>query len=220
MRGNLLSEVTARQSLALPRVVATFAQSRSQGPVVPPLFARVAWCACRLSISIPYARGHESDPQDLKVSLPRRLSRLFRQGISFNDDYARGVFCVGIPYPSIADPKVVAKKRYNNWKADTTGWAREDPLTYRGRGGVRRWRDIVCDARDAVGRSGGGGSGDGSGGSRGGLAGVAEADANAVFGGNRRTLSGDEWYGHQAFRALNQVDDGRDEVACSLPSLE
>jgi Fanconi anemia group J protein len=35
------------------------------------------------------------------------------EGISFNDHYARGVLCVGIPFPSFYDPKVQKKKKYN-----------------------------------------------------------------------------------------------------------
>lgn len=36
------------------------------------------------------------------------------EGISFNDDNARGVICVGIPYPSSFDRTVKAKKSYND----------------------------------------------------------------------------------------------------------
>ncbi|CAM9494879.1 unnamed protein product, partial [Choristocarpus tenellus] len=37
-------------------------------------------------------------------------------GVSFNDNFARGVFCIGYPLPSIGDPKVQCKKDYNEWK--------------------------------------------------------------------------------------------------------
>ncbi|KAL3903452.1 MAG: hypothetical protein SGILL_010440, partial [Bacillariaceae sp.] len=36
------------------------------------------------------------------------------EGISFNDDYARGVICVGIPFPNARDRGVTAKKSYND----------------------------------------------------------------------------------------------------------
>lgn len=36
------------------------------------------------------------------------------EGISFNDDNARGVICVGIPFPSAKDRAIVAKKAYND----------------------------------------------------------------------------------------------------------
>lgn len=36
------------------------------------------------------------------------------EGVSFNDDYARGVICVGIPYPSAFDKSVEAKRSYND----------------------------------------------------------------------------------------------------------
>jgi Fanconi anemia group J protein len=36
------------------------------------------------------------------------------EGISFNDDYARGVICVGIPFPNARDRAVTAKKAYND----------------------------------------------------------------------------------------------------------
>jgi Rad3-related DNA helicase len=36
------------------------------------------------------------------------------EGISFNDDNARGVICVGIPFPSAKDRPVTAKKNYND----------------------------------------------------------------------------------------------------------
>ena len=36
------------------------------------------------------------------------------EGVSFNDDYARGVICVGLPYPSSYDRAIGAKKDYNN----------------------------------------------------------------------------------------------------------
>jgi len=35
------------------------------------------------------------------------------EGISFNDDNARGVICVGMPYPNARDRGVLAKKAYN-----------------------------------------------------------------------------------------------------------
>lgn len=106
---------------------------------------------------------------------------------------------MGIPYPSVVDPKVRAKKSYNDWKAKAKGWNREDPLRHRGRGGDRQWSEIVRAARDAV-----GGIGDGEGRAAG-VAGASEAEADAVAGAGRATLSGDMWYKQQAFRALNQV---------------
>lgn len=36
------------------------------------------------------------------------------EGISFNDDFARGVICVGIPFPNSMDRAVQAKQRYND----------------------------------------------------------------------------------------------------------
>jgi hypothetical protein len=36
------------------------------------------------------------------------------EGISFNDDNARGVICVGIPFPSSFDRSIKAKKSYND----------------------------------------------------------------------------------------------------------
>ena len=36
------------------------------------------------------------------------------EGISFNDHYARGVICVGIPYPNAMDVQVKRKKQYND----------------------------------------------------------------------------------------------------------
>jgi Rad3-related DNA helicase len=36
------------------------------------------------------------------------------EGISFNDDNARGVICVGIPYPNAFDRSIKAKKNYND----------------------------------------------------------------------------------------------------------
>ena len=36
------------------------------------------------------------------------------EGISFNDNYCRAVFCVGIPFPSTKDLKVQLKMRYND----------------------------------------------------------------------------------------------------------
>jgi hypothetical protein len=36
------------------------------------------------------------------------------EGISFNDDNARGVICVGIPFPGARDRAIVAKKSYND----------------------------------------------------------------------------------------------------------
>jgi len=36
------------------------------------------------------------------------------EGISFNDNYARAVICVGIPYPSIYERPVSAKMAYND----------------------------------------------------------------------------------------------------------
>ena len=37
------------------------------------------------------------------------------EGIDFADDQARAVFCIGIPYPSTQDPKVLAKKEYQEY---------------------------------------------------------------------------------------------------------
>jgi len=36
------------------------------------------------------------------------------EGVSFNDDYARGVICVGIPLPNAYNTSIKAKKSYNN----------------------------------------------------------------------------------------------------------
>ena len=36
------------------------------------------------------------------------------EGIDFKDDKARAVFCVGIPFPSVFDPRVKAKKEFND----------------------------------------------------------------------------------------------------------
>ena len=36
------------------------------------------------------------------------------EGISFNDDNARGVICVGIPFPNARDRSITAKKSYND----------------------------------------------------------------------------------------------------------
>ena len=36
------------------------------------------------------------------------------EGVSFNDDYARGVICVGVPLPSWVDRSISAKKAYND----------------------------------------------------------------------------------------------------------
>lgn len=43
------------------------------------------------------------------------------EGISFNDENARGVICVGIPYPSSFDRSVKAKKSYNNEQRKLAG---------------------------------------------------------------------------------------------------
>ena len=36
------------------------------------------------------------------------------EGVSFNDDYARGIICVGFPFPNSHDRSVAAKMSYNN----------------------------------------------------------------------------------------------------------
>lgn len=36
------------------------------------------------------------------------------EGISFNDDYARAVICVGTPFPSAYDRAIKAKQKYND----------------------------------------------------------------------------------------------------------
>ena len=36
------------------------------------------------------------------------------EGISFNDDYARLVVCVGVPFPSVADEQLKAKRAFND----------------------------------------------------------------------------------------------------------
>ena len=36
------------------------------------------------------------------------------EGISFNDDNARGVICIGIPFPNARDRSILAKKSYND----------------------------------------------------------------------------------------------------------
>jgi len=36
------------------------------------------------------------------------------EGISFNDDFARAVVCVGLPFPNAFDRAVKAKQMYNN----------------------------------------------------------------------------------------------------------
>jgi hypothetical protein len=41
------------------------------------------------------------------------------EGLDFKDDFARAVFCVGIPFPSVGDVKVRLKREYNS-----SGYAR------------------------------------------------------------------------------------------------
>ena len=36
------------------------------------------------------------------------------EGVSFNDDYARGVICVGVPFPNNHDRTIKAKMNYND----------------------------------------------------------------------------------------------------------
>jgi Fanconi anemia group J protein len=36
------------------------------------------------------------------------------EGVSFNDDFARGVICVGVPFPNSYDRTISAKMLYNN----------------------------------------------------------------------------------------------------------
>ena len=45
------------------------------------------------------------------------------EGLDFKDDFARAVFCVGIPFPSVGDVKVRLKREYNNSR-----YARESGL--------------------------------------------------------------------------------------------
>lgn len=105
-----------------------------------------------------------------------------QQGISFNDHYARGVLCVGIPYPNFGDGKIGSKRRFNDWKRNGG-----EPLEkFRGRGGPRSW-PAICAAGDHDGRGG-----------------FAESGGAAAAAG-KELLSGDEWYAQEAFRALNQV---------------
>ena len=42
------------------------------------------------------------------------------EGLDFKDDFARAVFCVGIPFPSVGDVKVRLKREYNS-----SGYARQ-----------------------------------------------------------------------------------------------
>ena len=42
------------------------------------------------------------------------------EGISFNDQYARGVVLVGIPYPNVKDAKVACKKDYDTAESNPT----------------------------------------------------------------------------------------------------
>ena len=39
------------------------------------------------------------------------------EGISFNDNYCRAVFCVGIPYPNVGDLNIKLKKHYNDMRS-------------------------------------------------------------------------------------------------------
>lgn len=36
------------------------------------------------------------------------------EGVSFNDDFARGVICVGVPFPNSYDRTISAKMSYND----------------------------------------------------------------------------------------------------------
>jgi hypothetical protein len=56
--------------------------------------------------------------QTVKASGSCILLAVFRgkmsEGISFNDDNARGVICVGMPYPNARERSITAKKAYND----------------------------------------------------------------------------------------------------------
>ena len=93
------------------------------------------------------------------VSAPPRRT-LTLQGISFNDHYARGVLCVGIPFPNWGNAQVQAKMCYNSWKR-----LGEQPTDGdRGGGGRRSW-PAICDDGDhgygVITRTTGGGGGGG-----------------------------------------------------------
>lgn len=53
------------------------------------------------------------------------------EGINFEDQYARAVVAVGIPYPSIADPQISLKKEYNDANSRFTGRMWYEAQAYR-----------------------------------------------------------------------------------------
>lgn len=107
---------------------------------------------------------------------------------------------MGIPYPNLGNPKIEAKRRFNNWKRTD-----QSSRPGGGGGGPRSWPEI-CAAGDHEGRvsssSSSSGSGSGVGGAEAGEGGGGgEAAAMAA----RQLLNGNDWYSQEAFRALNQV---------------
>lgn len=53
------------------------------------------------------------------------------EGINFQDEYARAVVAVGIPYPSIKDPQIALKKEYNDKIGGYTGRQWYETQAYR-----------------------------------------------------------------------------------------
>ncbi|KAI5150272.1 hypothetical protein ENBRE01_1399, partial [Enteropsectra breve] len=53
----------------------------------------------------------------IEAKKPSILLCVFRgkasEGIDFKDEYARAVVAIGIPFPSVKDPQIAAKKEYN-----------------------------------------------------------------------------------------------------------
>lgn len=39
------------------------------------------------------------------------------EGLNFSNQYSRGVFIIGIPFPNAKDPYIILKKKYNNFYA-------------------------------------------------------------------------------------------------------
>lgn len=128
-----------------------------------------------------YNRGVETNGKCLLLGVMRAKCS---EGISFNNDYARGVIIVGIPYPQTRAPEVLHKKEYNKFIYDKA--MKEKTIAQKREVDIRMGRIVATEADRQK----------------------AMQNLNNNQNNNQRNfmpISGDQWYQQQAFRAINQA---------------
>lgn len=76
-------------------------------------------CQSTATVARVYEAARERYEQAVVQSGQAALLAVYRgrmsEGVSFDDDFARGVVCIGIPFPNLTEERLAQKRLCNDW---------------------------------------------------------------------------------------------------------